>query len=88
MILADCSLGIEKNELGRLYKDAVKQPFHFLKIDLETRDGNKKFSKTLQIFIILKTNAKVIATRRDGKNWKSKKSNRIIMLDSSQIMLF
>ena len=50
MILADCSLGIEKDELVTLYKDAVKQPFHFLKIDLETGDENKKFSKNFTDF--------------------------------------
>ena len=66
-ILADCSLGIEKDELVTLYKDAVKQPFHFLKIDLETGDENKKFSKNFTAFIILKTKTIVKATRRRSK---------------------
>ena len=50
MILADCSLGIEKDELVSLYKDAVKQPFNFLKIDLETGNENKKFSRNFTDF--------------------------------------
>ena len=30
-------------ELVTLYKDAVKQPFYFLKIDLKTEDEEKYF---------------------------------------------
>ena len=44
MIVGECSLGVEKEELLRIYKDATKEKFHFLKIDLENGEENKKFS--------------------------------------------
>ena len=33
-----------KNYFLKLYKDATKDKFNFLKIDIENRDDNKKFS--------------------------------------------
>ena len=45
LILRNYSLGIDINELTRIYKDATKIKFCFLKIDCENADENKKFSR-------------------------------------------
>jgi len=50
MILSECSLGIEKAELLKLYKDATKEKFNFLKISLDTSNENEKFSKNFNEF--------------------------------------
>ena len=44
MILSECSLGVEKEEIQMMYKDATKEKFNFIKIDLQTADEKKKFS--------------------------------------------
>ena len=44
LILSNYSLGIEVDKIMKLYKDATKNKFNFLKIDIENRDDNKKFS--------------------------------------------
>jgi len=44
MIMKECSLGVDKEELAQIYKDATKNKFSFLKVDLMTPDENKKFS--------------------------------------------
>ena len=44
LILSNYSLGIEVEKIMKLYKDATKDKFNFLKIDIENRDDNKKFS--------------------------------------------
>ena len=44
LILADYGLGVDKNELMTIYKDATKIPFDFLKISTDERDDNKRFS--------------------------------------------
>jgi hypothetical protein len=44
-IIQNYSLGLDANEIIKLYKDATKERFHFLKIDTETRSENKRFSK-------------------------------------------
>jgi hypothetical protein len=38
------SLGLDANEIVKLYKDATKENFNFLKIAVEERDDNKRFS--------------------------------------------
>jgi hypothetical protein len=43
-ILKECSLGVDKEQLEYIYKDATKQKFNFLKVDIETPNENKKFS--------------------------------------------
>jgi hypothetical protein len=43
-IIQNYSLGLDANEIFKLYKDATKEKFHFLKIDCETRSINKTFS--------------------------------------------
>ena len=45
MILNECSLGIEKDELLKLYKDATKEKFNFLKINLDTGNSNVVFKE-------------------------------------------
>ena len=45
LILADYGLGVDKNELINIYKDATQTPFDFLKISTEERQDNKRFSK-------------------------------------------
>jgi hypothetical protein len=49
-LLRDFALGIDKKELVNLYKDATKQKFHFLFIDINATDGNKKFSHNFNNF--------------------------------------
>ena len=44
LILSNYALGIEVEKIMKLYKDATKDKFNFLKIDIENRDDNKKFS--------------------------------------------
>jgi len=44
MILSECSLGVDKKELANIFKDATKEKFGFIKINLDTPDENKKFS--------------------------------------------
>jgi hypothetical protein len=43
-IIQNYSLGLDANEIVKLYKDATKERFDFLKIDCETRSENKRFS--------------------------------------------
>ena len=44
MILSECSLGVEKNEIQAMYRNATKEMFNFLKINLGISDTSKKFS--------------------------------------------
>jgi hypothetical protein len=44
LILGDYGLGVDKNELMQIYKDATKVPFDFLKIATDERDDSKRFS--------------------------------------------
>ena len=44
LILADYGLGVDKNELMTIYKDATKIPFDFLKISTDERQDSKRFS--------------------------------------------
>ena len=44
LILSNYALGIEVDHIMKLYKDATKDKFNFLKIDIENRNDNKKFS--------------------------------------------
>jgi hypothetical protein len=52
MIMQDCSLGdeVDKETLYKIYKDATNEKFTFLKIDLDTCDPNRKFSKNFNDF--------------------------------------
>jgi hypothetical protein len=42
-IIANYSLGLEPEEIVKLYKDATKEKFNFLKISTEERNDNKIF---------------------------------------------
>ena len=55
MIISECSIGIEKDELLSLYKEATKQKFNFLKINLETGNDNEKFSKNFNDFFTIES---------------------------------
>ena len=44
MILSECSLGVEKEEMQAMYKQSTKDKFNFLKINLGISDTSKKFS--------------------------------------------
>jgi len=55
MIISECSVGIEKDELLSLYKEATKQKFNFLKINLETGNDNEKFSKNFNSFFTIES---------------------------------
>ena len=44
LILADYGLGVDKNELMTIYKDATQIPFDFLKISTDERLDSKRFS--------------------------------------------
>jgi len=57
MILNDCGLGIEKEDLLAIYKDAVKQPFNFLKIDIDASNQNKKFSHNFNEFYTIESDS-------------------------------
>ena len=47
---------VEKDVLKKLYDDSTKERFNFLKINLNTADLNKKFSKNFNEFYLLEKN--------------------------------
>jgi hypothetical protein len=49
-IIQNYSLGLDANEVVKLYKDATKEKFNFLKIAVEERNDNKRFSKNFTGF--------------------------------------
>jgi hypothetical protein len=49
-IIQNYSLGLDANEIVKLYKDATKEKFNFLKIAVEERDDNKRFSHNFTDF--------------------------------------
>jgi hypothetical protein len=49
-ILANYKLGVDENQLLEIYKIATAQHLDFLKIDVRTRDMNKKFSRNFNQF--------------------------------------
>ncbi len=44
LILGDYGLGVDKDELMAIYKDATQIPFDFLKISVDERNDDKRFS--------------------------------------------
>ena len=44
LILSDYGLGVDKEELMAIYKDATQIPLNFLKISTDERDDSKRFS--------------------------------------------
>ena len=55
IIMRDFSIGVDKDTLFRMYKDATKQQFDFLKIDLTTNKDSEKFSKNWNDFYNVKS---------------------------------
>jgi hypothetical protein len=53
LILADSGGLVDKKVLAELYEDATKRKFDFLKINLNTVDLDKKFSKNFNEFYLL-----------------------------------
>ena len=53
LILADSGGLVEKDVLRKLYEEATTEKFCFLKINLNTVDLNKKFSKNFNQFFLL-----------------------------------
>ena len=43
-IIQNYSLGLDANEIVKLYKDATKDKFNFLKVSVNERDSNKIYS--------------------------------------------
>jgi hypothetical protein len=50
LIVSDFALGLEIDELQKIYKDATKEQFNFLKINIDEGNENKKFSKNFNEF--------------------------------------
>ena len=53
LILSDSGGLVEKQVLRKLYEEATKNKFDFLKINLNTIDLNRKFSKNFNDFFLL-----------------------------------
>lgn len=49
-IIQNYSLGLNADEVVNLYKDATKEKFNFLKVSVDERDTNKRFSKNFTGF--------------------------------------
>jgi hypothetical protein len=50
LILNDCNLGLQIEELQDIYKSATEDEMSFLKIDVMSKDGNKMLSKNFTQF--------------------------------------
>ena len=57
LILSDYGLGVDKEELMAIYRDATKIPFDFLKIATDERDDNKRFSKNWTGFYAIESDS-------------------------------
>ena len=49
-IIQNYSLGLDADEIVKLYKIATRNKYEFLKIDVETRDENKRYSHNFTSF--------------------------------------
>ena len=49
-IIQNYSLGLDPDEIVKLYKTATRNKYEFLKIDVETRDENKRYSHNFTKF--------------------------------------
>jgi len=56
LILRTYAIGIEPDDLLEIFKDAVKEPLNFFKIDVRARNMNKKFSKNFTEFYKIEDN--------------------------------
>ena len=57
LILGDYGLGVDKTELMAIYKEATQIPFNFLKISIDERDDNKRFSKNWNGFYTIESDS-------------------------------
>ena len=57
LILGDYGLGADKCELMAIHKEATQIPFNFLKISIDERDDNKRFSKNWNGFYTIESDS-------------------------------
>lgn len=50
LIVSDFALGCEPDDLVEMYRVATKEKFHFLKVDIDSTDMSKKFSRDFTEF--------------------------------------
>ena len=55
MVMADYNLGLTKDEVKSIYKDATQRSGDFLKIDPNTPDNNKRYSRNWTDFYVVET---------------------------------
>ena len=55
MVMADYNLGLTKEEVKSIYKDATQRSGDFLKIDPNTADNNKRYSRNWTDFYRVET---------------------------------
>jgi hypothetical protein len=56
-IIANYSLGLDPDEIVKLYKDATRDKFNFLKISVDERDDNKMYSHNFTDFYNVKNDS-------------------------------
>jgi hypothetical protein len=56
-IIANYSLGLDPDEIVKLYKDATRDKFNFLKISVDERDENKMYSHNFTDFYNVKNDS-------------------------------
>jgi hypothetical protein len=56
-IIANYSLGLDPDEIVKLYKDATREKFNFLKISVESRDDNKMYGHNFKQFYTVKNDS-------------------------------
>jgi hypothetical protein len=56
-IIANYSLGLDPDEIVKLYKDATREKFNFLKISVNERDDNKIYSHNFTDFYRVKNDS-------------------------------
>ena len=53
LIVSDFNLGVTKDKMMEIYKDATKENFHFLKIDLSSKSANRRYSNNFCDFYVI-----------------------------------
>jgi hypothetical protein len=56
-IIQNYSLGLDADEIVKLYKDATRDKFNFLRISVEERDDNKMYSHNFTEFYNVKNDS-------------------------------
>jgi hypothetical protein len=64
LVLQDSGGLVEKDVLRHLYEEATQNKFDFLKINLNTCDMNRKFSRNFNDFFLLEDNKKDDSTKK------------------------